>query len=79
MNDKRHQKCCISVTEKLRLISDARLRGPDGRGIDDAWGFAFWMYHIDDAVQKQRLLGLTSGVVGLTFDLADMFVTGSIQ
>jgi len=81
MNDKRHQESCISVTEKLRSISDTRLRKPDARGIDDPWGFCFWIYHIDEVIQKQRLRGLTSGVVGLTFDLADLFAkeTSNIQ
>lgn len=67
-------------TEKLRSISNdiddigyKRLRKPDASGIDDPWGFCFWIYHIVEAIQKQRLLGLTNGVVGLTFDLADLF------
>lgn len=75
-----------AVVKRLRSISDdiadfghKRLRNQEGRGADDPWGFCFWIYHIDESVQKQSLGGLPTGNVGLTFDLADLFANGTVS
>lgn len=64
---------------EFQALIDDLLRDPDGRGIDDVWGAAYWIDRLQDAIYDQELSDLCYSHVGLTFELADMFAVTTFE